>query len=528
MNPSSSNMQKVLRIGTSRAAPQFDEDLPAELRASLHAAPAATPEERLWLSLGALDVWNRAGYRPATATSAGDSAPSGDETLVACPPRAESTLALLLRDVHPSLRAEWLRLAAQRRCRLPARLLPAALELGTRQRELRPLIDAVLGRRGHWLARRNPDWDWACDADDTAPSQATALWETGSIEQRIAALRAWRAADPQAALQALGAVWGSEPPEHRTVLLRCLAVGLDDTDEAFLEAALDDRRKEVRTVAQGLLASLPGSQLVLRMQQRLALALRLEGRVFGADRLHVTLPQERDKAMQRDGVGAGSHIGLGEKAGWLVDMLAAVPPQHWTALFELPVHACLKMAAAGEFEYALLRGWSHALRRHPAACGDWFVELTQLWLASDAGLRGHYPQDFFALLAHLPQAQAQALLMQLVEQGASVWSQRDLPLIELLHSVASAATSSWPLALSQAIVERLRAGLPQLTSRQWLIKPALSAFASVLDPGAIDAYEADWPTAHGAWPQWEEPIALFLSTIRFRHQMYISFQEPEQ
>ena len=46
----------------------------------------------------------------------------------------------------------------------------------------------------------------------------------------------------------LTATWSSEPPEHRAALLPQLAVGLGPADEALLDTALDDRRKEVRAL----------------------------------------------------------------------------------------------------------------------------------------------------------------------------------------------------------------------------------------------------------------------------------------
>ena len=89
--------------------------------------------------------------------------------------------------------------------------------------------------------------------------RATAtVWETGSRAQRLGYLRRLRRADPAAARELLDRDWATLTPDERGDLVAALADGLALADEALLERALDDRRKEVREAAAGLLVATAG------------------------------------------------------------------------------------------------------------------------------------------------------------------------------------------------------------------------------------------------------------------------------
>ena len=252
-----SKLDAALQMGSSRTRIAFAEELPEELRTLL---AANTGEGQVWRAIGARDLWTRAGYLPPASLpdTALASADTQEDILRASPPRAEAMLSRLLQDSYPPLRGEWLRLAGLHNCRIPARLLPRMLEVGSGQQALRPAIVAVLGTRGHWLARQHAQWTWAASKPGDDDGDLAARWESGTPAQRRLALRELRARDPAAALQCLQASWNQESPEDRALLLPCLHVALSLADEAFLEAALDDRRKEVRLQAQQLLQTLPG------------------------------------------------------------------------------------------------------------------------------------------------------------------------------------------------------------------------------------------------------------------------------
>jgi hypothetical protein len=150
-------------------------------------------------------------------------------------------------------------------------------------------------------------------------------WEHGDREERAAYLAAARRADPDGARSLLAVDWPALPPDERAQLLAVLAAGLGPGDEVFLEQALDDRRKEVRTVAAELLGTLPGSAYRRRMARRARRCLRRRG-----DGRLVVVPPEGDDGMRRDGIDPKPRSG-GQRAWWLEQLLARTPLPTWTS-----------------------------------------------------------------------------------------------------------------------------------------------------------------------------------------------------
>ena len=524
-------LQKFLLVGTSRAP------LPAELLAPELAqitqptldAAGATPERRLWLAAGAADLWTRAGYVPPSAPAAAPPTPSAPEQLGACPVRAESILKLLLGGGQPAaVLQEWLALLERKPARLPERFLPNMLDLATRQPGLRPRVLPLLGMRGRWLAAFEPGWDWAAGAQD--PDQLRETWHNGALEQRTAALARWRQEDPAAARAALQAAWPAEPPESRAALLACLATGLDAQDEAFLESALDDRRKNVRQLAQRLLARLPGSDYTRRMLARAAPLLQLEKRLLRATRLNVALPAERDAAMIRDGIGDGKYPGLGEKAGWLVDLLSAIDPSYWCTTLGLAPDECIALSAATDYQGALLLGWTAGLRLHLEQAATpgllaWLEAWVRIWLKAHGTVRYQQASGFIDACKALPEPALHALLLKLVEASRTPWQAADVALVELLYQLAGELAAPWPAGLSQAIARRLLGALPALPAQQWSFRTALPALAAALDPAAVLAAEREWQGLGADQHGWQGAVDQFFHLVRFRHEMIHSFQE---
>lgn len=516
----------LLQIGTSRAGSLRPAALPPELDGLFPSASGEQDEVRLWLSLAAWSLWTRAGLRPAAAVSALP-APAPAEQLQACPPGAEAMLARLLQGGHkPALLREWLRALHRHGGRLPARFLPNLLALGTRHAELRADVVQVLGERGQWLSRFEQDWEWAAPA--VGEEQRLQLWETGSVEQRHAALLQWRAIDPGAARAALAQAWASEAPESRLRLLSCLALGLGAEDEAFLEAALDDRRKEVRLAAQSMLLKLPGSALRLRLQAQAEPLLRLKRPLLGKAGIEVSLPESIDKAAVRDGVGVAAHPALGEKAGWLVDLLTAVDPRVWSERLGASPRDLVLMAAHSDFSQALIRGWSSAVVRGaatPEELGEWVGTLLGFWLAAGQPMRQHYPRDFFDLFARIAPSDLHDYLAGLVGASRNSWGQEERILVELLVQAAARSPAPWPAALSRDVVDRMLRELPAIPAAEWELRAALDSLAGVVDPQAVGGLEAGW-RAGAPDGGIHDHIARFFDTVRLRHEMSLSFQEP--
>ena len=105
------------------------------------------------------------------------------------------------------LLAELLTAASEAGYLAPAPLLPGLLDAAVRTAALRPVVAAVLGARGRWLARHRPDWQRVVDeapaaaaggqpgdrgAEGAAGRRTTGgdpeVWRTGSRGERHAYL----------------------------------------------------------------------------------------------------------------------------------------------------------------------------------------------------------------------------------------------------------------------------------------------------------------------------------------------------
>ncbi|GAB3473327.1 hypothetical protein GCM10027321_47030 [Massilia terrae] len=525
-------LERLLQIGTARARPLLENVVPPSFDMPAIAGTDSSQEQRLWLSLAALDLWQRAGHAPSAAGAhAGGGAPTATGDLAPCPARAESLLGALLQGGQSAaLLGEWLGQLYRHGAHLPDRFLVKMLQLATEQKQLRALVRQLLGARGQWTARLEPDWEWAVDGG--AVEDRAAIWETGSPSQRKDVLRAWREDDPAAARLALESAWKAEPPESRASLLSCLGVRLQGADEPFLEAALDDRRKEVRMEAQRLLARLPGSALSARMLERLRPLVQVSRPLLRAARLDLTLPQERDAAMVRDGVGANSHPGLGEKAGWVVDMLACVPPEHWQDQFGCGAVDCLALARAGEFDAVFIRGWSGAVQQHlengsSPQLLSWLSALGALWLDTDPQKRLAFPDAFSRACAALPPDQRYQLLGQLLDTGRAEW-QRDPGRYQLLDEAARQSATAWPPELSRKALERAYDALSIVISQanlHWWFVQMIGGLAGAVDPAAGIAIEPALRQRAQGIAVLQDSIDKFTRLVQARHDIYLSFQE---
>ena len=353
--------------------------LGTERREPTAAVPLAVvrekPEEQLLARAATATVYRRAGARPRQGVS--PLQPAATETLPRCSEAAALRLAAILGGEFMGVLDEWLGLAAARGVRVPEELLPALLAAGRGRSDA---VLAVAGERGRWLGRVDETWALGVGVGDD-------IWRTGTIEARRSWLRRERKGDAAAARLALEQTWGEEDPRARSALLGELATELSLGDEPFLEAALDDRRQEVRAAAADLLSRLPESQLARRMTERAKPLLRI-GRGVRA-RLEAELPEELDDAAARDIVLVKPPRGTGERAWWLTQILAATPLSLWERELERRPAELVSLPVANKLAAAVHAGWSHAAARQLAPA--WAEALLpETW---DARLITALPRD---------------------------------------------------------------------------------------------------------------------------------------
>lgn len=471
--------------------------------------------EQALLAAAALAVTHERAGRLAARATAPLPPPCPAETQTVMPPRAGALLLRLLGGELGILLPESLALAARQQWLSAREALPALLAEGTRTAGWRDAILPLLGERGRWLAAQNPDWAWVGGAD---PDES--VWHTGEKSARQTFLRRLRRTHPTRARELLASTWAEETPEERPMFVAILGEQLGAEDEPFLEAALDDRRKEVRETAARLLARIPASAFVRRMVERAGPLLKFTpgeaGNLLKLKKskppvLEVTLPAACDKAMQRDGIVAKPPRGMGEKAWWLRQFVAAIPVAHWEAQWQASAAEIVQAAAATEFSEALLDGFILSAVDHRAA--NWAAVLLHWQLAN-----GKLHKDTSTLLLGvLPYAGQAAVIQQVLAD-----TKLDARITFDLFDTGTDCKRGWDPVLSRTILRWLRALVAQ-PSTDWQMRTELAALPMKMAPEVLPEAVTGWPTEGTAWDFWSKGVDELIAVAQFRAQLHEAF-----
>lgn len=293
----------------------------------------------------------RAGRRMVAAAGAPDLCPV--DPTPAAGRAASATLDRLLTDPDAGLIEEWSRLAIAAGRRVPDAAAPGVLDWWSRQPQRSAEVFQALGARGAWLAGLNPAWKRPVVSAEV-PADAESRWEVAAGAERAALLQTVRRADPARAMAMVRSTWSDDGADDRRKFLEVLAAAPRPEEEAFLEAALDDRSKLVRREAARVLTRLPGSALRGRMNARAAAIIAGETQRKGLLRrqvvkITITPPQAFDKGWERDGIEEQVAGGKGKRAWWMRQILAAADLSVWTNASGLAPAETLEAAREDDF-----------------------------------------------------------------------------------------------------------------------------------------------------------------------------------
>ncbi len=438
-------------------------------------ANVGTDEQAVLRAAAVLGAYRRAGVAsrqldPAAASD--DDQPTEDRS--ECSAHAAQLLELVLtgaawtKEGKDLLVREWCNGCDRTSQRVPYRLITALL---TATSTARPDAAArVIGERGRWLAAHNDRWAWAVTEETTAETSTETIdvhgFETAAPVDRVPLLRRLRQHDPERARDLLHETWARESAADRTAFIEVLADGLSLADEPFLEAALRDRAKGVRSRAADLLARLAGSAYGERMAQRIRPLVTTSGVL--RKRIDVALPDALDDTAEIDGIDPKPPTGVGERAWWLRQMIGGAPLDRWTDWCGVAPADIISRASESETSVDLAIGWmTAAVRQHNA---DWAEALYDAKVANGGQV------DLIAQMrpAALEARAERALRSPKLEVHVAV-------------PVLVACTTPWRASLAEAVlagvaatpalfvpVEMLAAGLPPSA------EPALAALVASL------------------------------------------------
>lgn len=481
-SPALSGLLGTALVGTVRPAAGMaqafsgSQEAPARLVAELltDADDLALP---LLRAAGVAALCARAGVRPAAMNDAPPD-PAADES------RPEAEGAALSAHLERALSGNAplrLPMEACRRLhsaglRLPAALLPAALDAGRRSTALRPALEPVLGERGRWLAALNAEWRYACGTQAQAPREQR--WQEGSAEQRRAVLREEREEDPVAARERLTRELPELAAKERAELLPVLMTGLCADDEPLLAGLLKDRSREVRQAALRLLLCLPGSAHSRRITDRLAPLLAQERVLLVRRRWTLDAPAAACADWKDDGLEAErpKQESLGERAWWLFQLVRQTPPGWWTQHTGMAPAELLAWAAKTDWREALLRGWRDAV----FATGD--AEWCEAVL--EAGKGPAWGGNTASLLALLPLPRRERHWTRQLAECAGQ-PERFRALAQQLLAACPAGeglSAEFSIALASALRQLAESGA---LAQDWYLRSLLPELGCLLHPAAL-------------------------------------------
>ncbi|MDJ0733103.1 MAG: DUF5691 domain-containing protein [Nostocaceae cyanobacterium] len=458
-------------------------------------------EGSLLSTAAAIALYQQAG-KLSIADKAKLSQPCPQDDFPYCTPLAGQYLAMMLKGEHTEVLPEWLRIATATKQLAPPRCLPELLALGKRQNNLRSAILPVLGKRGFWLASQNPQWNYVVSEN------IVETWETGSKEARRLALEKLRQEDADGGRERLEATWKKESSQERANLLQALETGLNMNDEPFLEAALDNKRKQVRDVAAKLLGKLPESRLCQRMTTRVLPLVQ-----FGEKGIEVSLPQSCTPEMIRDGIDQSKYTSaLGEKGSLLLQMLTCVPLTVWNHNWRKKPQEIVQGFIDSEWEKLLLEGWATAAINHQNV--PWAEALLPVCSNLDYGCFQSQEQLIQGLFSVLSQESANALMLQILLdwEGEPLNSQH--PVFPLL----SQSRYPWSGEISNLVLLKIREIIQEDNQQlHWQVRSHLQNFALYMEPSIVD--EATASLTSVVADIWRDTVDRFLARLQFRFEM---------
>jgi len=471
-----------------------------------------TKEGALLSAAAMVELYKRAGALTIKSDSTEQSCACPEDELPECSFRAGMLLSTLIEDRNTGILTEWLTVAKQFGKRPPSLLLPRLLELASYDRSLRqPVID-LAGHRTRWLATHNPAWSFLLQAEvDDADHKA--LWETGQTPERLGALRVLRRTDPASALALLTKTWSEEPADARIAFIAELQNNLSMADEPFLEErGLDDKRKEVRETSAQLLAKLPESRLIKRMIARVEPRIEMKRHDLYSELQVVSLPEQCDKAMIRDGISLRQQSAMGEKADWLMQMLSIIHPGYWNERFEMDANKLTTIAQnSKDWRRLFLSAWRVAAERHQST--SWAEALIPL-LAPDVG----------GLMSCLSQQQRESFFLEaLTASNGLIRGQTRVE--QALYAMLS---SEYPLSehCSRILLEKSKKELTSSTHYTNPILSVLPAMALRLNLSAAGEVTTGWREDAMEFSPVRKVIDSFIETVQFRHEMLIELSSP--
>lgn len=445
--------------------------------------------------------------------------PAAKESLPTCNTKSSQHLALILNGTYDLALNEFLNALAQIKHRLPEETLPQILEKCKKQPDLWQVVQPSIGERGHWLLEQNPKWAILLKI----PQQED--WAIGSHTKRLKLLTQLRKDKSPVALTLLESTWAEEAANHKVDFLKIMEINLSKLDELFLNKLLDARQKEVRQSAAFLLARIPDSALILRMFERVKSYILIKKGSFQKEKLEITLPEDCDDSMLRDGINPRSQwFRGGLKASRLGQMITMIPPKYWEVFFDKKPKEVIQIFLRTDQHSELLM---QAIIKATdlSKDEDWLDAILTFWLDSKS-LQRWKDLKVMPLLEQLPAYLFNKIAANGLESINGLLEETD-PITTLLKS----SQHQWSDELTILFVNNLKKWLEMESSRYWNgwhYRGILKKAAYSCNPAIYNKISENWPIESRIWSSWEKEVQAFLNIIQFRKMMLSTLHQQSK
>lgn len=228
-----------------------------------------TKEEVFLQTATLLYNYRQCGFQPLAGAGVEIPAAGAEEKSYASTP-AHGTLFDVLETGSASLLQFWLQQCAGAGRIVQPEVVPLLLDTGMKHKDIKPLVQSCIGKRGAWLLPFNDAWNYG---EETGDEEG---WQTGTLEQRKEVLARIRQSDPAKAREWLQQTWADENAATRAELVKVLSIHAGADDLPWLEELLKEKSSKVKDEVLRILKRIPSSSVVQLYWKTLAPAIHLK------------------------------------------------------------------------------------------------------------------------------------------------------------------------------------------------------------------------------------------------------------
>lgn len=428
---------------------------------------------------------------------------------------------------------EWLSLAKEMNVTVPDTMAEKLLDAAVSMEKAHPLVASVLGEGGWQKAREKSRRMYVlpfAHDEDVAKS-----WSNGDSWLRLYLFK-WLIARDRIQCWDL---WKMRCHELKLIdrlrVLDCFRNGICETDEAHLEAVLEEEENALLSQhAAALLALIPSSAYNGRAFKRAAGYLSLVE--DGTARFDIKLPKHCDWSAMRDGVDwydctfdpwPPAFARMGKYCRVLYLMLCFIDPNRWREHFDKSPSELILMAkdsdppgdangwgAASGQSHALVNGFEQAAVHHT---NEDFAEALICHGSDEADVRremGRLQVDKRQLTRALSPVRRERLVSDLIRanNGSIYYQFTQQPVLEVVKN----SEHVWSSQFARHMVDTLRS---QLTAApddhtRWLVKIVLPEVAKYIPEELFEEARRDWPVDEAG--EFKDATDKFINRIDFR------------